>query len=200
MGVSKGPVLLSFPFHHTRSTGFSTLLGAGKKAWIYGTTIHSARNSAPAHLRLLAGLALLEHHAQIYLAVRPTVARNTTPRVVPTCVGPHEGGRTCSRQHLPAWPRAGHKIETTVGPPARVSPRPTAWRTGAATARPAKGAACRRRRAGNGRPAVASRPTGSARAPRFVAVQRAARWLAQAAAAKNATDPTPPGTEHRARP
>src|SRR5829696_2641993 len=100
----------------------------------------------------------------------------------------------------PAWPRAGHKIETTVGPPARVSPRPTAWRTGAATARPAKGAACRRRRAGNGRLAVASRRTGSARAPRFVAVQPAARWLAQAAAAKNATDPTPPGTERRARP
>jgi hypothetical protein len=57
MGVSKGPVLLSFPFpfHHPRGTGFS-ILGDGKKAGSHGTTIHSARDAALASL--LAGLAI----------------------------------------------------------------------------------------------------------------------------------------------
>ena len=35
----------------------------------------------------------------------PTVARNATLGVVPTCVGPLEGGRTYARRRLPAQPR-----------------------------------------------------------------------------------------------
>ena len=37
-------------------------------------------------LRLLAGLALLEHYIRLQLAVRPEHRSENTPGVVPTCV------------------------------------------------------------------------------------------------------------------
>src|SRR5687767_13995736 len=93
MGMSKDPVLLSFPFpfHHPRGTGFS-ILGDGKKAGSHGTTIHSARDAAP-----VGGAALLrvgDAVSQTRQGLRE-VARNS-------------GGAALRRLRLP-FPPPGHR-------------------------------------------------------------------------------------------
>src|SRR5215213_10092080 len=115
--------------------------------------------------------------------------------------------RTCSRRRnagsspppasSPHWPRADHKIEITVGRVVHVPTGAVVWRTGPATVRCVKGAACCRRRAGSGSAAGAPRRGGLIRAGERLGAPPVAHWLAPAAEADSAKVPEPGGSLRR---
>jgi hypothetical protein len=83
----------------------------------------------------------------------------------PSSTNPVPLPNTIRRRRLPrARPRAGPRIETTVERLGHVPTGAAAWRTGRATVRCVKGAACCHRQAGSGSAAGAHRREGMVRA------------------------------------